>query len=208
MTSNDVIHSWWVPDLGVKKDAIPGFTNESWAKIEKPGTYRGQCAELCGQNHGFMPIVVKAVPQKEYDLWVKKAEKVAAPDTALPKMTMQQLMSKGENLYQTQCAACHGMEGKGGVGLPLRGSSVVVGKPIARHIKLVLNGVPGTAMQAFAAQLNEKDLAAVLTYERNAFGNDTGDIIQPVDVQNVKNGGGIKPTMKIKKAAISGEKNA
>lgn len=208
MTSNDVIHSWWVPDLGVKKDAIPGFTNEAWAKIDKPGTYRGQCAELCGQNHGFMPIVVKAVPQKEYDEWVKKAEKVAAPGTALPKMTMEQLMSKGKNIYQTQCAACHGMEGQGGVGLPLKGSSVVVGKPIERHIKLVLNGVPGTAMQAFAAQLNEKDLASVITYERNAFGNDTGDIIQPSYVQDVKNGGGIKPTMKIKKNELSGDKKA
>lgn len=208
MTSNDVIHSWWVPDLGVKKDAIPGFTNEAWATIEKPGTYRGQCAELCGQNHGFMPIVVKAVPQKEYDEWVKKSEKVAAPGTALPKMSMEQLMSKGKNIYQTQCAACHGMEGQGGVGLPLKGSSVCVGKPIDRHVKLVLNGVPGTAMQAFGAQLNEKDFAAVITYERNAFGNDTGDIVQPADVQSVKNGGGIKPTMKTKQAAISGDKNA
>lgn len=208
MTSNDVIHSWWVPDLGVKKDAIPGFINESWTKIDKPGTYRGQCAELCGQNHGFMPIVVEAVSQEAYQAWVKKSEKVAAPGTALPQMTMDQLMSKGKTLYQTQCAACHGMEGQGGVGLPLKGSSVVVGKPIERHIKLVLNGVPGTAMQAFSAQLNEKELAAVITFERNAFGNNTGDIVQPTDVQNVKNGGGIKPTLKIKKVEISGEKTA
>ncbi len=204
MTSNDVIHSWWVPALGVKKDAIPGYINQSWTKIDKAGTYRGQCAELCGQNHGFMPIVVKAVPQKEYDEWVKKSEKVAAPGTALPNMTMKQLMTKGQNLYQTQCAACHGMEGQGGVGLPLKGSSVVVGTPISRHIKLVLNGVPGTAMQAFAAQLNEKDLAAIITYERNAFGNNTGDIVQPADVQSVKNGGDIKPTIKIKKTELSG----
>jgi cytochrome c oxidase subunit 2 len=206
-TSNDVIHSWWVPDLGVKKDAIPGFINEAWARIEKPGIYRGQCAELCGQNHGYMPIVVKAVSQEEYDAWVKKAEKVAAPGTALPDMTMEQLLSKGKNIYQTQCAVCHGMNGEGGVGLPLKGSSVVVGKPIERHIKLVLNGVPGTAMQAFAQQLNEKDLAAVITYERNAFGNNTGDIVQPADVQSVKNGGGVKPTMKSKETAQSGGAN-
>lgn len=203
-TSNDVIHSWWVPELGVKKDAIPGFINESWAKIDKPGTYRGQCAELCGQNHGFMPIVVKAVPQKEYDEWVKQTEKVAATSTELPKMTMGQLLAQGKELYQTQCAACHGMKGEGGIGIALKGSSVCVGKPIERHIKLVLNGVPGTAMQAFSQQLNDKELAAVLTYERNAFGNDTGDIIQPADVQSVRNGGNIKPTIKTKASTLSG----
>lgn len=203
-TSNDVIHSWWVPELGVKKDAIPGFINESWAKIEKPGIYRGQCAELCGINHGFMPIVVKAVTQKEYDAWVAKAEKVQPPGTALPDMTMAQLLSKGKTLYQTQCAACHGMEGQGGIGVPIKGSSVVVGRPISRHIKMVLNGVTGTAMQAFGPQLNDKELAAVITYERNAFGNNTGDIVQPSDVQNVRNGRNIKPTIKVKKSESAG----
>ena len=100
------------------------------------------------------------------------------------------------------------MEGQGGVGLPLKGSSVAIGAPISRHIKLVLNGVPGTAMQAFAAQLNDKELAAVITYERNAFGNNTGDIVQPADVQSVKNGGDIKPTMKTKKTDLSGDKKS
>lgn len=198
-TSNDVIHSWWVPDLGVKKDAIPGFINETWAKIEKPGIYRGQCAELCGQNHAYMPIVVKAVTQKEYDAWVKGQAKVAATSTNLPDMKMDQLMSKGETIYQTQCAACHGMEGQGGVGIAMKGSSVVVGYPIERHIKIVLDGVPGTAMQAFGPQLSPQELAAVITYERNAFGNNTGDIVQPADIQRVKEGGKVKPVKRIKK---------
>ena len=198
VTSNDVIHSWWVPDLGVKRDAIPGFVHESWAKIERPGTYRGQCAELCGINHGFMPIVVKAVSEKEYQQWVAKAEKVAPPGAKLPTYTMEQLMSKGKALYATNCAACHRPDGKG---MPptfpaLKGSSVAVGKPVSRHVNLVLHGVPGTAMQAFGQQLNDKELAAILTYERNAWGNNTGDMIQPADVQAIREGQEVKPTMK------------
>lgn len=205
-TSNDVIHSWWVPELGFKRDAIPGFINEAWAKIEKPGIYRGQCAELCGVNHAYMPIVVKAVTQEEYDDWVKKAEKVEPPTATLPTYTMEQLLAKGETLYQSQCAACHGMQGEGGVGPAMRGSSVVVGYPIDRHIKLILNGVAGTAMQAFAQQLNDKELAAVITYERNAFGNNTGDIVQPQDVRNVRNGADIKPAIKKKETLSGGNK--
>lgn len=200
VTSGDVIHSWWVPDFGVKRDAIPGFIHEEWAKVEKPGTYRGQCAELCGINHGYMPIVVKAVTQNEFDDWVQKQEKVEAPDAKLPTYTMAQLMSKGKALYETNCSACHQLNGQG---MPptfpaLKGSSVAVGHPVSRHIELVLHGVTGTAMQAFEKQLNEKELAAVITYERNAFGNATGDMVQPDDVRAVKSGEKIKPKMVVK----------
>ncbi len=203
VTSNDVIHSWWVPDLGVKRDAIPGFVHESWAKIEKPGIYRGQCAELCGVNHGFMPIVVDARSQEDYEAWVKKADKVEPAGKPLPTYTMEQLMSKGKALYNTNCAACHRPDG---VGMPptfpaLKGSSIAVGKPVSRHIKLVLHGVPGTAMQAFEKQLNEKELAAIITYERNAFGNNTGDMVQPADVRAVKSGDEVKPKIVEKKQA-------
>jgi cytochrome c oxidase subunit 2 len=206
VTSGDVIHSWWVPDFGVKRDAIPGFIHEEWAKIEKPGTYRGQCAELCGINHGYMPIVVKAVTQADFDKWVQTAEKVEPPNQPLPVYTMEQLMSKGKALYNTNCSACHQVNG---TGMPptfpaLKGSSVAVGHPVSRHIELVLHGVPGTAMQAFEKQLNDKELAAIITYERNAFGNVTGDMVQPQDIRAVKSGENIKPKIIIKKATTSG----
>lgn len=206
VTSNDVIHSWWVPDFGVKRDAIPGFIHEEWAKIEKPGTYRGQCAELCGINHGYMPIVVKAVTQEAFDEWVQKAEKVAPPNAPLPTYTMEQLMTKGKALYNTNCSACHQVNGQG---MPptfpaLKGSSVAVGHPVSRHIELVLHGVPGTAMQAFEKQLNEKELAAIITYERNAFGNLTGDVVQPMDIRAVKKGQEIKPKIVNKKENTPG----
>lgn len=196
VTSNDVIHSWWVPDFGVKRDAIPGFIHEEWAKIDKPGTYRGQCAELCGVNHGFMPIVVKAVSEEDYKAWIEKQEKVEPADAKLPTYTMEQLMQKGQSLYNINCSACHRPDGKG---MPptfpaLQGSSVAVGHPVSRHINLVLHGVPGTAMQAFGPQLNDKELAAIITYERNAFGNNTGDMVQPQAVRDVRNGDNVKPT--------------
>ena len=185
LTANDVIHAWWVPQLGVKKDAIPGFINEMWTQIDEPGTYRGQCAELCGKDHGFMPIVVDAVPQEEFDAWVSEQEaiQVAAAASADREWTMDELMERGEEVYK-QCSACHGVEGQGvpNVFPPMAGSPVATG-PVDAHIDIILLGKEGTAMQAFGAQFNDADIAAVTTYERNAFGNNTGDLVQPAQVK-------------------------
>jgi cytochrome c oxidase subunit 2 len=185
-TAADVIHSWWVPDLGWKRDSIPGFVNESWATIEKPGIYRGQCAELCGKDHGFMPIVVKAVSEDEYYDWVgqmyAKADEAAAG--AEREWSMDELMEKGEEVYGTFCVACHQANGQGVPGAfpALAGSAIATG-PVADHLNRVLHGKAGTAMAAFGPQLNDVDLAAVITYERNSWGNDTGDVVQPADVK-------------------------
>jgi len=185
ITANDVLHAWWVPALGVKKDAIPGFINETWTRADEPGTYRGQCAELCGKDHGFMPIVVNAVSDDEFNKWVssKKAEMVASAADAGKTWTKDDLMKRGEKVY-AQCAACHGATGAGipGVFPALKGSKIATG-PVDGHIAIVMKGKPGTAMQAYAAQLNDADIAAVVTYERNAFGNTTGDIVQPSQIK-------------------------
>lgn len=184
-TANDVLHSWWVPQLGIKRDAIPGFINESWVQIDEPGIYRGQCAELCGVNHGYMPIVVKAVTQEEFKQWTDKQHKAAlAMKAASSKtFTLAELMDQGKVVYDKVCAACHQINGAGMPPTfpPIKGSSVVLG-PVERHMKLILNGKAGTAMQAFGAQLSDVDIAAVTTYQRNAFGNNTGDVVQPADV--------------------------
>lgn len=192
VTSNDVIHSWWVPDLAVKRDAMPGFIGEAWAKIDKVGTYRGQCAELCGMNHGYMPIVVEAVTDKQFKQWVaqKTEAQRKAREAIVKTFTKAELMTKGKQVYDKLCALCHKMDGSG---MPpafpaMIASSVAVGKPISRHIGMVLNGVSGTAMQAFKDQLNDTEIAAVVTYERNAFENNTGDIVQPITVKNQRAG--------------------
>ena len=188
VTSNDVIHSWWVPAFAVKRDAIPGFINESWTRIDEEGVYRGQCAELCGKDHGFMPIVVKAVSEQKYQLWLadKKAAIAAEVAAAARVWSLDELMVKGEAVYQKNCAACHQANGQG---IPptfpgLKGS-VIATKQQDEHIKIVLDGRAGTAMQAYAAQLSAVDLAAVITYERNAWGNDTGDIVTPQSIQSM-----------------------
>ena len=199
VTSNDVIHSWWVPKLGVKRDAIPGFIHEAWARIEKPGVYRGQCAELCGINHGFMPIVVRAVSDAEFKQWV--AEQITqtplTPSSTSPKhasakhtkvFSRETLMTLGKEKYETICSACHQLDGRG---IPpmfpaLKGSSIAIGHPISRHIDLILNGVPGSAMQPYAAQLTDKEIAAIVTYERNAWDNNTDEVVQPSDVAAVR----------------------
>lgn len=193
VTSNDVIHSWWVPELGIKRDAIPGFMYEAWAKIEKPGVYRGQCAELCGINHGFMPIVVNAVSDEEYKQWVAQQEKtqtLSQENELAPqkKMTQSELMTLGQQKYEQICVACHK---DNGFGLPplypaLKGSSVAVGHPISRHIDLILNGIPGSAMQPYKDQLTDEEIAAITTYERNAWGNNTQDLIQPEEVARLR----------------------
>jgi len=190
LTARDVIHAWWVPDLGGKKDAIPGFVNEYWFQAEEIGVYRGQCAELCGRDHGFMPVVVNVVSQDDYDAWVAGQVGVAAAaETELAEamdrdFSMEEQMARGEQAYMTSCTACHQANGQGLAAAnfpPLAGSAVATG-PVADHMSVVLHGRPGTAMQAFAGSLNDLDLAAILTYERNAWGNDTGDVVQPRDV--------------------------
>lgn len=175
ITSNDVIHSWWVPDFGVKKDGIPGFIHESWAKIEKVGTYRGQCTELCGMNHGFMPIVVEAKSQEDYDAWVKQkgGEARLAREALLKPRTKKELIAQGKASYTKNCSVCHKPDGSG---MPpafpsMIGSPVSIG-PVNKHIDVVANGVAGTGMQAFGQQLDAAEIAALVTYERNAWGNE------------------------------------
>lgn len=241
LTANDVIHAWWVPKLGGKKDAIPGFVNTMWFKANEIGTYRGQCSELCGRDHGFMPIVVDVVSEEDYAAWVAQnttavadtstdeaaassiatlqanatgavassmatatttlaaaapavvataAEEVVqtaadseAPAAKSSEMSMEQLMTLGEKIYSVHCVACHQADGSG---LPptfpaLTGGAIATG-PIAGHLNNVLNGQPGTAMIAFGAILSDEEIAAVVTYERNALGNEVGDMLSPADV--------------------------
>jgi cytochrome c oxidase subunit 2 len=191
ITSNDVIHSWWVPDFAVKKDAIPGYVHESWTVVDEPGIYRGQCAELCGQDHGFMPIVVRAVEEEEYELWLaeKRQEALEAYETVGKTWTMDELMESGEQVYNQTCMACHQANGEG---IPpafpsLVGSALITG-PIVDHANMVINGKAGTAMQAFGVQLNPAQIAAVITYERNAWGNNSGEMIQPSEINNMLSG--------------------
>ncbi len=189
VTANDVIHSWWVPELAVKKDAIPGFINETWTRANEEGIYRGQCAELCGKDHGFMPIVVNVVSRGEYDEWLaaKQGEAVEVKELMAQTFSMDELVERGKAVYDRSCMACHGANGEGGVGVAIAGSAVALGD-IKNHLEIGINGVPGTAMQAFGGQLNDVDMAAVITYQRNAFGNNMGDMVQPIDVFNHKKG--------------------
>jgi len=191
ITSDDVIHSWWVPALGWKRDAIPGFINEAWTEILEPGVYRGQCAELCGKDHGFMPIVLNVLPKADYQRWVQdQRREMAHREAELERLwSRDELMSLGENVYATQCATCHQTDGQGlAPGFPaLAGSRVATG-PLQEHIDVVLHGREGTAMQAWGDMLSEADIAAALTYTRNAFGNDTGDVVQPQAIARIKNG--------------------
>lgn len=189
MTSNDVIHSWWVRDLGVKQDANPGYINDAWAKIEVPGIYRGQCAELCGKDHGFMPIVVEAKSEADYQTWLgeQKEKQKALAAASGKEWTKEDLMAQGQKVYSTNCASCHGVTGGGipGVFPAMTGSPITTGDANA-HIDIVLNGKAGTAMQAFGKQLSDSDLAAVITYERNALGNSVGDIVQPSTIKSAR----------------------
>ena len=189
-TAADVVHSWWVPAFGAKQDAIPGFIRDIWFRADKVGTYRSQCVELCGKDHGFMPIVVRVVPQEDYTKWVGErkalAAKVADDDTKA--YTLDQLKARGEKVYAANCVACHQATGKGVPPAfpPLDGSKVVLG-PKTGQIDVVLNGVvkggTPTAMAAFGKQLNNVELAAVITFTRNNWGNKTGEVIQPADIK-------------------------
>lgn len=201
ITSNDVIHAWWVPDFGVKRDAVPGFITENWTFINRPGTYRGQCAELCGLNHALMPIVVNAVSESDYKKWlfIQKGGTLPPPTTEIKqettttvqtvpvKLTKDELMKKGEQLYSTTCAACHKPDG---TGMPpvypsLKGSAIAKG-PLDAHLHIVLFGKPGTAMQSFKDQFSDEELAALVTYERNAWENNTGDVVTVEQVKAIK----------------------
>ena len=205
ITSADVIHSWWVPDIGGKKDAIPGFVNEMWFQAEEPGIYRGQCAELCGRDHAFMPVVVEVLTTDAYAAWVTDnrveqdvVEVVAVEEAVAVAMveddavavaveeaewSMETAMSSGESLYGIHCVACHQANGQG---LPpafpsLVGGAIVTGD-VSEHIATVVSGRPGTAMVAFGAQLSNEEIAAIITYERNAWGTESGDLVAPADI--------------------------
>ena len=189
LTADDVIHAWWVPDFGWKRDAIPGYINEAWTNVKTPGIYRGQCAELCGKDHGFMPIVVEAVSKEAYAQWVagQKGEQAVEAKMVQTDWSKEQLMAKGEEVYNTQCATCHLPTGAGmPPAFPALAGSAFVNGPADNQINLVLNGKPGTAMQAFGNILSETDIAAAITYTRNSFGNTAGDVVQPATVKSMK----------------------
>jgi cytochrome c oxidase subunit 2 len=190
-SSDDVIHSWWVPDFAVKQDALPGFINESWTNVPTPGTYRGQCTELCGMNHAFMPIVVDVLPEDEFEMWLEdqrialESMGEAAIAARSRDWSMEELFPIGEDVYLSNCATCHQPDGLGqGIKYPAMAGSDVVNGPVEDHISTVLVGVAGTEMQAWGPQLSDLDIAAVITYERNAFGNETGDVVQPLTIFN------------------------
>jgi cytochrome c oxidase subunit 2 len=188
-TAEDVIHAWYVPALAVKQDAIPGFIRDTAFRADREGTFRGQCAELCGKDHGFMPIVVDVVSEEKYSAWVaeQKAKMSALVDDPAKVWTMSELKARGESVYAQNCAACHQPTGKG---LPpafpaLDGSKITTG-PISGHLGIILDGKPGTAMAAFGKQLSDAEIAAVATYERNAWGNQVGDMVQPAEVKALR----------------------
>ena len=192
ITANDVIHSWWVPDFAIKQDAIPGFINTAWTRAEETGIYRGNCTELCGKNHGFMPVVVKVVEKDEYSDWVlsKKEEAIKLAELTEKEWSLAELTQRGEGVYQKNCVACHQMNGEG---LPpifpaLAGSDIVMFDK-DRNVEILMEGVQGAAMQSFANQLSEVDMAAVITYTRQAWGNagnGDGEYVVPSDIVEYK----------------------
>jgi len=187
-TAADVIHAWYVPALAVKQDAVPGFIRDTWFKAEKAGIYRGQCAELCGKEHGFMPIVVEVMEPAAYTAWVGAQQKKVAAAKVDPDKTwtLADLKAHGEKVYAQNCVACHQATGMGVPGaFPALSGSKVVNGPKADQIKLVLNGKQGTAMNAFK-HLSDVDLAAALTYTRNSWNNKTGEAIAPADVKALR----------------------
>ena len=192
ITANDVIHSWWMPDFAIKQDAIPGFINTAWTVVDEPGTYRGKCTELCGKNHGFMPVVVKVVPEDEYHTWVKEKKDAALrmAELTTKDWSASELVQRGEAIYEKNCVACHQSNGQGisGIFPALAGSDIALNnKP--RHIEILMEGVQGAAMASYANQLSEVDLAAVITYTRQAWGNSEkgdGQIVVPKDIVDYK----------------------
>jgi cytochrome c oxidase subunit II len=184
LTANDVIHSWTIPAFGVKQDAIPGFVRDTWFKADEVGTYRGQCVELCGKEHAFMPIVVKVVSEDDYKTWVdgKKKEMAAKADDPNKVWTIDELKQRGEKVYGSNCVACHQASGKGVPGaFPALDGSAIVNGPKAEQIKIVLNGK--NAMPTWKSVLSDTDIAAVITYTRNNWSNKAQEnIVQPAEV--------------------------
>ena len=193
MTATDVLHNWWVPQFGSSRVAVPGFLRETWVQVDRAGTYRGQCKELCGKGHGYMPIVVDAVPMEEFKVWVaaKKEELSKASAGADKEWTKEDLVATGKGVYEKNCAVCHQVSG---AGLPpafpaLTGSKIANGPIFGAdgkylkdsHLDRVLNGV--RVMPSWKALLNDTESAAVITYERNALGNSVGDVLQPAQVK-------------------------
>lgn len=199
LTANDVLHAWWVPALGVKQDAIPGFIRDAWFRADRPGVYRGNCAELCGKEHGFMPIVVDVKTQADYDKWLaaqkdkygvgKTASAAVAVDTKT--YTRDELVAHGKTVYEGAggCQGCHQPTGKGVAGqFPALDGSKVVNGPKDAQVSLLLNGKAGTAMAAFK-HLSDKDLAGVMAFTRSAWSNKASEFAQPVDFAKARNGG-------------------
>ena len=191
ITANDVIHSWWMPAFAIKQDAIPGFVNTAWTKVDKPGIYRVKCTELCGKNHGFMPIVVKVVEQSEYDEWVsgKREAAMKMAELTTKDWTAEELVARGESVYAVNCVACHQTNGQGisGIFPALAGSDIVLNDK-ERNIEILMEGVQGAAMNSFS-YLSEVELAAVITYTRQSWGNENngdGEIVVPKDIVDYK----------------------
>ena len=188
-TADDVIHSWWIPDFAVKQDAIPGFINEAWTRVNEPGLYRGQCAEFCGKDHAFMPIVVEVQEEADFDQWledqrlaIELASGQAVADRART-WAMAELMEIGEQVYVEHCATCHELDGAGqGSTYPALAGGEIPNGPMEAHMDRVLNGLADTEMQAWAPQLSDLEIASVITYERNSFGNETADLVQPITI--------------------------
>jgi cytochrome c oxidase subunit II len=187
-TANDVIHAWAVPAFGVKQDAIPGFVRDTWFRADKIGTYRGQCSELCGTQHAFMPIVVKVVSAEDYTLWVaeKNKEMAALADDPTKVYAMDEQKERGAKVYASNCAACHQPNGKGAGSFPALDGSKVANGPIAANYNIMLNGKG--VMPKWAGVISDGDIAAVMTYTRNAWTNKTGDIVQTQDIVSVRAG--------------------
>ncbi len=183
-TANDVIHAWMVPAFGVKQDAIPGFVRDTWFRAEKTGDFYGQCAELCGKEHAYMPIHVKVLSKEDYSKWVdgKKKEMAAAADDPNKVWELAALVERGEKVYAANCAACHQANGKGaGPIKPVDGSPVVLDADKTKQIAVLLNGQNNGAMPAWK-QLSDTEIAAVITYTKNSWSNKTGQLVQPADV--------------------------
>jgi len=183
-TANDVIHSWSVPAFGVKQDAIPGFVRDTWFKAEKTGTFYGQCSELCGKEHAYMPITVKVLSAEDYSTWVQAELKKAAAKADDPSKvwTYDEIVKRGEKVYATNCVACHQQNGKGGGAVkPLDGAAVVLAEDHAKQIQVLLNGQNNGAMPSWKA-LSDTDIAAVVTYTKNNWSNKTGQLVQPAEV--------------------------
>jgi cytochrome c oxidase subunit 2 len=215
-TANDVIHAWMIPAFGVKQDAIPGFVRDTWFKAEKIGVYRGQCAELCGKEHAFMPIVVRVVSDADYTKWVdgKKKEMAAKADDPNKTWTLDEMKVRGEKVYTANCAVCHQPNGKGGGAFPALDGSKIVNGPKAGQMHIMLEGK--NAMPSWK-QLSDTELAAAMTYVRNSWSNKTGEVIQPSDFVNARAGkfpegggaaGGEAPKADAKPAKEQGSKQA